>query len=148
MAYTKTVWENNSTPVLNADNLNKIEQGIENNSFESGSNSNGNYIKFNDGTMICYNTQTFSNITVDYVWGELYTNANDRRAFSDFPVSFVNTPDVIKSLNFSSGDGFLMTNSSQGETSSTNPGGWQFARGTAATGINLSVSYVAIGRWK
>lgn len=28
MAYSKTVWNNLSAPALNADNLNKIEQGI------------------------------------------------------------------------------------------------------------------------
>jgi len=28
MAYTKTVWVNNSTPSINATNLNKIENGI------------------------------------------------------------------------------------------------------------------------
>lgn len=32
MAYTKTVWENNSTPAINEENLNKIEQGIYDNS--------------------------------------------------------------------------------------------------------------------
>ena len=29
MAYTKTVWVNNKAPAINATNLNKIEQGIE-----------------------------------------------------------------------------------------------------------------------
>lgn len=28
MSYTKTTWVNDSTPAINADNLNKIEQGI------------------------------------------------------------------------------------------------------------------------
>ena len=28
MAYTKTTWNNNAAPPINADNLNKIEQGI------------------------------------------------------------------------------------------------------------------------
>ena len=28
MAYTKTVWVNNQAPAINADNLNKIENGI------------------------------------------------------------------------------------------------------------------------
>ena len=28
MSYTKTNWENGATPAINADNLNKIEQGI------------------------------------------------------------------------------------------------------------------------
>lgn len=29
MAYTKTTWVDNSPPAINADNLNKIENGIE-----------------------------------------------------------------------------------------------------------------------
>lgn len=28
MPYVKTIWNNNSAPAINADNLNKIEQGI------------------------------------------------------------------------------------------------------------------------
>ena len=28
MAYTKTTWNNNQPPAIDADNLNKIEQGI------------------------------------------------------------------------------------------------------------------------
>ena len=31
MAYTKTIWVNNSAPPISADNLNKIETGIFNN---------------------------------------------------------------------------------------------------------------------
>lgn len=41
---------------LNAENLNKIQENIENainGIVESGSNENGTYIKFADGTMIC-----------------------------------------------------------------------------------------------
>lgn len=34
MAYTKTNWVNDSTPAINADNLNKIEQGIYDNSIK------------------------------------------------------------------------------------------------------------------
>ena len=36
MAYTKTQWVNNEDPSINATNLNKIEQGIEDAQFPDG----------------------------------------------------------------------------------------------------------------
>ena len=59
MAYTKTNWVNDSVPAINASNLNKIEQGIYDNAFESGSNANGNYTKFNDGSLIQWGEDIF-----------------------------------------------------------------------------------------
>ena len=36
MSYTKTVWNNDNLPYINADNLNKMEQGIYDNSIDIG----------------------------------------------------------------------------------------------------------------
>lgn len=78
MSYKRTVWVNDSLPAINAKNLNNIENGIEANDtaignlsslnttnksnlvsaineiVEGGSNDNGRWIKYSDGTMIQY----------------------------------------------------------------------------------------------
>lgn len=66
MAYVKQEWKNlpNQTTPANATRMNHIEDGIYNNSveisntIESGSNSNGNWIKYSDGTLIQYGKVT------------------------------------------------------------------------------------------
>lgn len=62
MAYVKQEWKNlpNQTTPVNATRMEHIEQGIYDNSVEisniigSGSNSNGSWVKFSDGTLIQY----------------------------------------------------------------------------------------------
>lgn len=133
MAYTKTEWVNDSVPAINASNLNKIEQGIYDNAFESGSNANGNYIKFNDGTLICRAT--------------INTSANESEKKIYFPTSFINSSfnvivtniysnrkDVIWTVTNSNKEYFIVfpvvSNTSTVPTSAS------------------SANYIAIGRWK
>lgn len=78
MAYVKQEWKNlpNQTTPVNATRMEHIEQGIYDNSvaisniIESGSNSNGKWIKYSDGTMFCWMR---AEKTVDYqASGALY----------------------------------------------------------------------------
>lgn len=65
MAYSRTVWVNDSLPAINAENLNKIENQLEQNTndianiIESGSNNNGYWIKFSEGTLIQYGSTSY-----------------------------------------------------------------------------------------
>ena len=147
MAYTKTEWVNDSVPAINASNLNKIEQGIYDNSFESGSNANGSYMKFSDGTLICTNTVSFSNINTDYTWGGLYTNVNYPVVIPNYPVSFIDVPNITFSLRKCSGSLLLLSDPSYASTK-ISPGRVQICRPTTATGLSGEISFIAIGRWK
>ena len=66
MAYSRTIWANDSLPAINAENLNKIENQLEQNTndianiIESGSNDKGRWIKYSDGTLIQYGNLTTS----------------------------------------------------------------------------------------
>lgn len=113
--------------------------------FETGSNSNGSYIKYNDGTLICYNSENFGSISVNYQWGNIYTNSNDKRWFKAFPISFTTTPTCTYSIRGTAGDCWLMTNGYG--LSSTSPGSFQVARGNSST-VSVEMSYIAIGKWK
>lgn len=114
----------------------------------SGSNANGSYIKFSDGTMICYNTQTFNAIDCSYSWGSIYTNNNDKRNFNNFPETFISAPTVTFKMETGSADAWLFSASTEGGATTTFPGGWQIARATTSSSINVTLSYIAIGKWE
>lgn len=141
MAYTKTVWENNSTPVLNADNLNKIEQGIYDNAFESGSNANGNYIKFNDGTLIC-TKHVSGTTTCNTSWGSLYeTPIID---LGSFAMNFIAIPCVSMTPRMGAG----VIHEGVRNTSTSSFGTTWLARTSSADAIDYGIDCIAIGRWK
>ena len=99
MAYTKTVWEDlpsTNTP-LSADNLNKIENELEllDGGYieESGSNANGNYIKYSDGTMICTKKVTgTANITEQYYGSFYHTPDGQYFDLGDYAQEFIDIP--------------------------------------------------------
>lgn len=108
---------------------------------ESGSNSNGNWIKYSDGTMICWGYYEKENIAINRTFGSLY----ECQSFNlgDFSQNFAEIPRVtitklgtvcawIESLD-------NVTRSSLGTAN--------WVRPTAGT-YTLSYSYTAIGRWK
>lgn len=77
----------------------QVEEGTKKSNFapwagyivESGSNDNGSYIKYSDGTMICRNKKTF-NIAANIAYGALFrTEGID---FPNFPVAFKDVPDI------------------------------------------------------
>jgi len=104
----------------------------------SGSNSNGNYIKFPDGTLICYGHEscTVANtngITVTFPTSFIDTGAAGRAnyTFIGNVVSGIDHPTVYA-------DNIYLT--------STNV--WLSNAGSSVTGNNIVFTWVAIGRWK
>lgn len=61
---------------------------------ESGINENGSYIKFTDGTMICYSRVYSIDITEEMESGVMRTSATDRATWV-YPEPFVSIPDVF-----------------------------------------------------
>lgn len=75
MSYTKTQWNNDQAPAINATNLNKIEQGIFNNDALLSSIMNTLGIdtqtwvstdSYVEGQVVVYNNQLYKNITGNY----------------------------------------------------------------------------------
>lgn len=75
MAYTKTNWQNDQAPAINATNLNKIEQGIFNNDALLSSIMNTLGIdtqtwistdSYVEGQVVVYKNQLYKNITGNY----------------------------------------------------------------------------------
>ncbi|HFQ7058653.1 TPA: hypothetical protein ACHSNE_001319 [Citrobacter freundii] len=109
---------------------------------ERGSNSNGEYTKFADGTLICCFTKSVESITSNPSGGTTNLYFSTESVFT-FPATFVGTkPAVAPSAPLSSGG-----------TSS-----WPSVRGSSLTGTSLALisnvqnaaaylGYTAVGRW-
>lgn len=85
----KINFTNGQAPSLNGTNLNQLQANVESaiaEMIESGSNANGKYIKYSDGTMIC--SHNLSTVTVNTTYH--YTNVTWA-----YPVAFKETPYVV-----------------------------------------------------
>ena len=167
MAYTKTNWTN-TTPI-NTTNLNNIENGISANDIsignlsdlttpatdtlvgainsvvESGSNSNGSWIKYADGTMIC--TRSIEKqLPCTATWGSLFYGFDSD--VYNFAQEFI-TPPLLYLFAYQRLDSsFWLSN--YYNTIITTTGFYNFAimRPTSADNVAYTLNVLAIGRWK
>lgn len=111
---------------------------------ESGSNSNGNYIKYNDGTLICYMRKRITNITIDTAFGSMYVNNAD--IVFTFPQQFIERPTFNANvIDASTG---LLLNYSQSSDTKNYSDGYRIARPNTAPEKTYILNAIAIGKWK
>lgn len=110
----------------------------------SGSNSNGNWIKFEDGTMITYQ-EIEVEMGCNTAWGNLFVG-NYATAIN-FPQTFKELPKVLIDLKLKVGACFkveweipIITTSSY-----KNIG---IGRGSSSNAVGLTITLYAIGKWK
>ncbi len=108
---------------------------------ESGSNTNGEYIKFSDGTMICYKVTDTIAMNIDIAWGSMYEGSVD---IGQFPANFTETP-AISASPFGSG----MLVEQAGANATQNSWGLVTAvRPTPVQNVSARFYLIAIGKWK
>lgn len=109
---------------------------------ESGNNSNGNYIKFTDGTMICYNRETITT-SINSSYGSLYKS--DSIILSDFPVEFIDIPSV--SIYCDGSYSAFVVNWLP--STKSNVGEQILVRiNNTVSNVKFNIGYIAIGKWK
>ena len=107
-----------------------------------GTNTNGTYYKFIDGTLIC--TKAFeTNISISTTWGALYETSAPI-SFGDWAHSFISAP--IASLTVA-GEGLACVPERLSGVTASSAGNSFFFRPTSGTGV-LTANLIAIGRWK
>lgn len=112
--------------------------------YESGSNSNGSYIKYNDGTMICYKTVTGTVDLTEQYYGYFYHNADDKYFnLGDYARPFISRP--ICSITFRGGNSQWI--GSIQNQSATHIGDLHIISVTSKT-AGAYYDVIAIGRWK
>ena len=112
----------------------------ENPIIDSGSNSNGTWIKWMDGTMICRKKMDFGEKAVSNPWGSLYES--NSLTIGDYAQPFVEIPDIS-----------IMPTSTffvepAGNHSKTYFGSFWAVRPVNSPNFHPSVSCIAIGKWK
>ena len=127
----------------------QIEEGTRKSNFtswagyivESGSNDNGSYIKYSDGTMICYKSTSEITINITTSWGSLYEGSLN---VGNFPIEFVETP-TISVTPFGSG---MLIEQGGANASKTSWGTIVVVRPTSVSGVKAKFHLIAIGKWK
>jgi hypothetical protein len=111
---------------------------------ERGSNANGEYVKFADGTMVVHSVLTGST-DINYAWGSLYTS-NVLNIAITFPSSFTSTPSVyLTAMGYSSNVWLMSYGNVTTSGIYTLP---ELVRATSTSNTQYRVFSMAIGRWK
>lgn len=107
--------------------------------FETGTNANGSYVRFGDGTQICFGVVTRSCATTSALGSLFYGYANS----ITFPAGFVGVP------------AFICQSYSAGVITWDGSGGSTAAIGvplvmsvTSLPARNYTCNYIAVGKWK
>ena len=111
---------------------------------ESGSNDNGSWIKYSDGTMICsMSKNVYVNFSSSQKWGVIWES--DNIDLGNFPQTFIKKPNVTIS-NFSGSGGFIEI---LRDTTTSFVGNTKIARPSDTNNsIEYTFSIIAIGKWK
>ena len=144
--YIKLVFANESAPL---DAKIQLEEGTAKTSYtpwvgyieESGSNDNGSYIKYSDGTMIC-TKKVKGTIDITKTWYMLYTGSLN---LGSSPQTFITTPVVNYSMI---GEYAFLGGSLSAKPTIDNLGSIMLIRPSSQSNTSYEIDIVAIGRWK
>lgn len=113
---------------------------------ETGSNENGKWVKWDDGTMRCSDTSYYGVTTFQTMGAMFYGYLQ----LKDFPKEFIEVPDII----FSHHDGGNVIclqpyGLNNGGVSKTSPGGvYPISPVKIEQPCSIAVTYIAEGKWK
>ena len=111
-----------------------------------GSASTGYWVKYDDGTMICYKSTT-QRPTISNQAGGMYRSA--MISLGSFPQTFSGSPRVKPVMYHNSGYFLLITESNNYNASSAGEAAvFSPTSITGTSGPLMDIGYIAIGRWK
>lgn len=120
--------------------MEKLKQSIEEEKVISGSNTNGYWTKYADGTMICYASVT-AEVNFTTSWYNDYSGTMD---LGYFPQRFVEVPKVL--LNNACASAATIQNYVLMPTEA-HPGSIFLTRPFSST-TDITIDIIAIGKWK
>lgn len=110
---------------------------------ESGSNANGRYIKYGDGTMVCYKEISMDS-WINQAAGNIFMSQDKMWTF---PVAYLYIPDISHSMKYNIPNAWAGLGSGGTSLSATTVRVFSYTTNGSANYIP-SVSMIAIGRWK
>ena len=109
---------------------------------ESGSNENGTYVKFTDGTMICRATKRITGITTAVSSGGNVPISANQEGLT-FPAIFIEKPEVnMSACRHSAWIGYGWT------PSTTATAEFVVYTNVPVSDFYIDIQYVAVGKWK
>ena len=133
--YLDTIVENLDTITKNLDTI-----------VESGSNANGSWTKWSDGTMIIDKIIS-GTADITTAWGNLYISRDIN--LGSFPVSFIETPTVVVSPQTQTGTQYMLVgNGGYGYATNVNAGSVALVRPKSRTSVAYRLEVIAKGKWK
>lgn len=111
--------------------------------YVSGKNTNGEYVKYDDGTLICYQTKNFTGLSFTSS-GTLY-KCDISSAFT-FPVGFINAPTIAVQTQSDSDYSYSFVYGTRRTTTAITS--IELMRIVSASNVTIPIGYIAIGRWK
>ena len=132
-----------NTPI-NATNLNQLQTNVENainGVVESGSNDNGSWIKYEDGTMICYGLMPVTMALNIPTGSGFYGAASPNKYYAQ---TFIETPRVFIDNNNANWALVLYIEKDKEKIIRINLASFTAYDGEAT----FNIDYMAIGRWK
>lgn len=133
----------------NATTFNQMQTNIENainGIVESGSNENGSWTKWEDGTMVCRQTIPTGDVALNTTWGSLYVHSNTDN--HNFPQPFIEKPELyIETGIVNNSMGYWLGDYGNRHITKEFWRGWCLMRPSSAT-VNTELFVLAIGKWK
>ena len=110
---------------------------------ETGSNTNGTYIKFPSGVMICTKKVSLTGINIDTTIGNLYRSVNI--TLGNFAQIFASTP--VCTITISSNPAIWGWIGEHTSLSASSPGAIQIHAPTSVTNKSCTIEIIAIGTY-
>lgn len=128
---------------LNTTNKSNLVGAINSTIIETGTNNNGTYIKYADGTMICTKKIT-GQAKITSTWGNLYDTGDNPLDLGNWAIPFIDVP--IVSISFYGANG-QWVEGFQTSTTKEKIGKISIASATSKT-ANSYYNIIGIGRWR
>lgn len=110
---------------------------------DSGNNTNGTWVKYDNGIMICTKRKQFTNVVINTAWGNFYETAS-KVDFGNYAQEFIETPTVNITLSVGS-TCFCETFTDRNEKSI---GQTWLCKPLVENGGTMTFDVTAIGKWK
>lgn len=111
---------------------------------ETGSNGMWSWRKWSSGVAECWGRKQHNDVEIIKPWGSVYYRVLD--APDNYPFTFADYPSVNVTLQATHGNGWALNNYST--YSKNSPGNLYVCNAVEIRGIDITVNYQIIGRWK
>lgn len=118
---------------------------IKNNNISHGSNANGKYVKFPDGTLICW-VEHKTTTAINSAWGGVYESTT-QQDLGTWPHAFISTPNVVVSpLRYSGSVTAYLEQVSDTSTTAVGTSYYWCPRSHNSAAVGATI--IGIGFWK